>query len=85
MTDSIDWYERRDELEEGQVFRTCYDSIVRLDRRVAGDGTRWFVADWRDGYTTAQYGTVPGGWSYEDSQIEPGDLAEKLPDDYSGA
>ena len=61
-----DWYERRAELEPGQIFRTYDNSIVLLDRRVPGDGTQWYVADWWN------------GWSYMDSKIEPGDLVEKL-------
>ena len=68
----IDWYERRNELNPEQVFR-CYDgSIVKLDRRVPGDGTKWYVATWYD------------GWSYYDSTIEPGDLTERLPDNWQG-
>lgn len=62
----IDWYEKRDELCEGQVFRTIHDEIVRLDRRVPGDGTQWYVDDWYD------------GWSCYDSTIEPGDLVEMI-------
>jgi hypothetical protein len=61
-----DWYERRNELEPGQMFRTHDGQVVKLDRRVAGDGTRWYVADWGR------------GWSSEDSTIEPGDLEERL-------
>lgn len=57
----IDWYERRDELMFGQVFRTA-DGMVKLDRRVPGDGTKWYVADWN------------GGWAYYDSTIEPSEL-----------
>lgn len=62
----IDWYERRDELDPGQIFRMSDGSIVMLDRRVPGDGTAWYVADWWD------------GWAYMDSRIEPGDLRERL-------
>jgi hypothetical protein len=67
----IDWYERRNELCPDQVFRTA-DGVVKLDRRVPGDGTRWYVADWWN------------GWSYQDSTIEPGDLIEKLPANFAG-
>jgi hypothetical protein len=60
-----DWYERRHELRPEQVFR-CHDgSLVKLDRRVPGDGTKWYVADWWN-----------GSWAYMDSTIEPGDLKE---------
>jgi hypothetical protein len=66
-----DWYQKRDELRPGMVFK-CYDGIVKLDRTVPGDATKWYTADWWN------------GWSYMDSTIEPGDLIERLPDDYSG-
>ena len=56
-----DWYEHRHELQEGDIFHTD-EGLVMLDRRVPGDGTQWYVADWFD------------GWSYMDSTIEPGDL-----------
>lgn len=57
-----DWYGKRDSLREGQVFRVNDGSLVKLDRRVPGDGTKWYVADWWN------------GWAYFDSTIEPGDL-----------
>lgn len=60
-----DWYARRDELEPGQVFRTLEGDRVQLDRRVPGDGTKWYVLDWSD---------YCKGWLLEDSTIEPGDL-----------
>lgn len=66
-----DWYEHRDELKSGQIFR-LQDGVVKLDRRAPGDATAWIVADWW------------GGWSYMDSRIEPSDLCEKLADDYNG-
>jgi hypothetical protein len=62
-----DWYERRDLLEPEWVFCLRDGSRVKLDRRVPGDGTKWYVADWCRDY-----------WSHEDSTIEPGDLAERL-------
>ena len=67
MAESVDWYERRHELAPDQVFRTQDGEKVMLDRRVPGDGTRWYVADW--------WG---GSWAYMDSTIEPGDLAERI-------
>lgn len=63
----IDWYERRHELKPGQVFRTHDGHVVKLDRRVPGDGTRWYVADFSD------------GWSYFDGTTEPSDLKEMIP------
>ena len=70
-----DWYERRYELESGQVFRTQWGDVVKLDHMVPGDGTKWRVLD---------FGSRNGGWFHDESTIEPGDLAERLPDDYSG-
>jgi hypothetical protein len=61
-----DWYERRSELNPGQMFTTQDGCVVKLDRQVPGDGTKWYVADWNR------------GWSYEDSTIEPGDLDERI-------
>lgn len=60
---AIDWYERRHELKENDIFRTFDGSVVKLDRRVPGDGTKWYVLDWFNGH-----------WSHEDGTIEPGDL-----------
>lgn len=68
---AIDWYDRRDELEQGQIFRTHDGSAVKLDHRVPGDGSAWYVADW--------WG---GSWAHMDSRIEPGDLLERIADDY---
>ena len=62
-----DWYEFRNDLRPGQIFRTHSGDIIQLDRSVPGDGTKWYVADWyRD------------GWSHYDSTIEPGDLKERI-------
>jgi len=63
MSKEIDWYERRYELEEGMIFRNVHGELVKLDRSVPGDGTKWYVADWWN------------GWSYMDSTIEPGELS----------
>ncbi|MFY2599357.1 hypothetical protein ACOTHJ_32805 [Achromobacter xylosoxidans] len=60
--DAVDWYERRLELEPEMIFRTA-SGVVRLDRAVPGDGTKWFVLDWNG-----------DGWSAYDSTVEPGDL-----------
>ena len=65
-----DWYERRHELEPGMVFIDFQGCAVKLDRDVPGDGTRWYVANWLN------------GWAYYDAQIEPGDLTgEPIPDE----
>lgn len=66
---AIDWYERRDELDAGDVFTLQGGGIVKLDYRVPGDGTQWYVADWSG-----------GSWAYWDSKIEPGDLADRCAD-----
>jgi hypothetical protein len=71
-TPEIDWYERRHELEPGQVFRSVY-GIIKLDRGVPGDGTKWYAAEWYN------------GWAYYDATIEPCDLIERLPDNYGEA
>lgn len=68
----IDWYERRDELEPEQVFRQHGGDVIKLDRRVPGDGTKWYVADWC------------GYWAYYDGTVEPGDLEERLSDTFAG-
>ena len=57
-----DWYERREELRRGLVFQSVW-GIVRLDRGVPGDGTKWYVDSWLNDH-----------WSCEDGTIEPGDL-----------
>lgn len=64
-----DWYARREELLQEQIFRTYDGHYVKLDRTVPGDGSKWYVADWCNGH-----------WSYEDGTIEPGDLIDLLSD-----
>lgn len=59
---SPDWYARRDELTEGMILRNAQGEIVKLDRTVPGDSTRWYVADWIN------------HWSYMDSTVEASDL-----------
>jgi hypothetical protein len=66
----FDWYERRDELKPGMVFKTQLGDIVKLDRRVPGDATQWYVEDWSN------------GWGCYDSTIEPGELDTPLPSTY---
>lgn len=60
--DALDWYERRRELEPGMIFRTAH-GVVKLERGVPGDGTKWYVLDWNG-----------DGWSAYDDTVEPGDL-----------
>jgi len=64
----IDWYERRNELEPGQVFTTYEGRQVKLDRRVPGDGTDWYVL--------SRYGDK---WIDDDNRIHPGDLVSRVP------
>lgn len=64
-----DWYDRRDELKPGMVFRDYAGYLVKLDRRVPGDGTKWYVADW-----------TGRSWSYCDGTNEPGDFIELAAD-----
>ncbi len=57
------WYENQHKLEPDMIFVTCTNEVVKLDRRVPGDGTKWYVAD-----------LDLRGWSYWDGTIEPGEL-----------
>ena len=63
---SKDWYQSRHPLRGGMVFSTVEGDVVRLVRPVAGDGTKWFVDDWGD------------GWCAYDSTIEPSDLVAEV-------
>lgn len=56
------WYKNRHQLQQGQVFKIYDGSIVQLDHGVPGDGTKWRVLHWHD------------GWANYESTIEPGDL-----------
>ena len=56
----IDWYERSSELRPGMIFDTA-EGLVRLDRGVPGDGTKWYVDSW--------YGDH---WSCDDGQATCG-------------
>lgn len=73
-----DWYERRHELESGQVFRDYEGEKVKLDRRVPGDGTQWYVATWNIGYFVNDNNYANPSWCYDDTRIEPGDLRERM-------
>lgn len=67
MTTQIDWYENRDQLRPDQIFTTREGDKVKLDSRVEGDGTRWYVAAWFN-----------ERWLYDGNTIEPGDLIEQV-------
>ncbi len=66
-TNTIDWYERRDELKPDMVFSDHDGHLVKLERRTPGDGTRWDVLTGCD-----------GKWFDDGATIEPGDLKEHL-------
>ncbi len=57
------WYERRNELEMGTIFRRADGSIVMLESYVPGDGTLMYVAN-----------RISGSWCHYDSTAEPSDL-----------
>lgn len=79
----IDWYERSDDLQSRMIFDSCY-GIVRLDRRVPGDGTDWYADVWIDGRPGVP-GYENGHFSCEDARIHPADLIERLADDWQGS
>lgn len=64
---AADWYERRDELREGDEFLTHAGARVELVRSVPGDGSKWYVGTWWN-----------GSYAYYDDTIEPGELKEKI-------
>jgi hypothetical protein len=63
------WYDNRHELWPEMIFLCRDGDYVKLDRRVPGDGTKWYVADW-----------TGNSWAYYDNTIEPGDLLEHVKD-----
>lgn len=65
----IDWYAERDRLNQGDVCILYDDTTVKLDRRVPGDGTDWYVLDWWDnGFN--------GRWTDNDRRIHPSDIVK---------
>jgi len=79
----IDWYDRRHELEGGQVFRCEDGSIVKLEHRKPGDGTDWIVQDWYSG--NSAFPDYAGGyWIADENSLHPSELAERLPDNFAG-
>ena len=69
MTGAPDWYERRGDLRPGMAFTDHEGDAIRLDRRVPGDGTRWYAEIYCNGH-----------WLAEDHEIEPGDLRNRRPE-----
>lgn len=84
MTDKSEdyWYEHRHELKYGMVFRDYEGSLVRLNRRVPGDGTDWYADVWySDRPDVPVYESRPDGpwyekghWSCDDYRLHPSDL-----------
>lgn len=64
VTDPDYWYINRDQLAMGMIFRTASGQVIMLDGHVPGDGTKMYVAELHE-----------GDWLFQDSTIEPGDLA----------
>ncbi len=71
--DDTGWYDRRHELKPDMVFRDYLGDLVKLDRRVPGDGTKWYVAGW-----------TGKSWCYDDGEVEPGDLRTQEADPAKG-
>jgi hypothetical protein len=63
----IDWYDRRYDLNQEDIFFDCEGNLIKLDKCVPGDGTKWYCAVWSG-----------GSWSYEDDTIEPAELRYKV-------
>jgi len=64
-----DFYELRHTLKVGDVFTDYEGDLVKLDRHVPGDATQWYAAVWSG-----------ADWSYDDHQLEPSDLRERVSD-----
>lgn len=61
------WYDNKHLLRADMVFQCSDGSIIRLDRRIPGDGTEWYALEWID-----------GRWCAEDLTVHPGDFLEQL-------
>jgi len=61
------WYENKNSLRPEMMFITDSNEVVKLDRSVPGDATKWYVAD-----------ITSRGWSYFDSTIEASELAYRI-------
>lgn len=57
------WYKNRSKLRPELIFITDGNEVVKLDRSVPGDATKWYVAD-----------LYKQGWSYNDSTVEASEL-----------
>ena len=63
------WYENCDRLNPGNVCILEDGTTVKLDRRVPGDGTDWYVLDQEKSYV---YGHLY--WTDNNSRIHPSEI-----------
>lgn len=63
------WYDNRDRLNQGDVCTLENGSVVKLDRRVPGDGTDWYVLDYVQHYFDKHW-----YWTDNDSKIHPSEI-----------
>lgn len=57
------WYDNKSQLRPDLIFITDTNEVVKLERSVPGDATKWYVAD-----------LSKSGWSYNDSTVEASEL-----------
>jgi hypothetical protein len=69
-----DWYEARGRLREGMIFTLADGDVICLDRRVPGDGTKWYNYEVESSFDK---GVVLSYWG---GTVEPSDLVELLAD-----
>jgi hypothetical protein len=63
----MSFYDKKHLLQPDEIYEDIYGDVVMLVKRVPGDGSAWYVADW-DGKS----------WGYYDTVVEPSDLAKKI-------
>ena len=61
------WYDNKHLLRADMVFKCDDGSIIKLDRRIPGDGTEWYALEW-----------LEDRWGAEDLTGHPGDFCEEL-------
>jgi len=57
------WYDNKSQLKSDLIFITDGNEVVKLDRSVPGDATKWYIAD-----------LYKSGWCYNDSTVEATEL-----------
>lgn len=67
------WYEHRGRLNCGDVCVLEDGSTVKLDRRVPGDGTDWYVLDYVKSYHDGHM-----YWTDENSRVHPSEIEEVI-------